>query len=232
MTDYVIPPPPQATLDVAGSSKKFPVRRIWCVGRNYIEHIREMGQDERAPPFFFAKPADAIVPDGGTVPYPSLTKDMHHEVELVVALKSGGINIPVEKANGCIYGYGVGVDLTRRDLQIASRELKRPWEVGKAFDASAPCGPLKPAAEIGHPAKGRITLKVNGQVRQDGDLNQLIWNVPEIISKLSEMVALEAGDIIMTGTPAGVAATVAGDKLECEVEGIGKLTVTIGQPKK
>jgi fumarylpyruvate hydrolase len=232
MTDYVIPPPPQATLDVAGSPKKFPVRRIWCVGRNYIEHIREMGQDERAPPFFFAKPADAIVPDGGTVPYPSLTKDMHHEVELVVALKSGGINIPVEKANGCIYGYGVGIDLTRRDLQIASRELKRPWEVGKAFDASAPCGALKPASEIGHPAKGRITLKVNGQIRQDGDLNQLIWNVPEIISKLSEMVALEAGDIIMTGTPAGVAATVAGDKLECDVEGVGTLTVTIGQPKK
>jgi fumarylpyruvate hydrolase len=232
MTDYVIPPPPQATLDVAGTSKKFPVRRIWCVGRNYIEHIREMGQDERAPPFFFAKPADAVVPDGGTVPYPSLTKDMHHEVELVVALKSGGINIPVAKANDCIYGYGVGIDLTRRDLQVASRELKRPWEVGKAFDASAPCGPLKPASEIGHPAKGRITLKVNGQVRQDGDLNQLIWNVPEIIAKLSEMVALEAGDIIMTGTPAGVAATVAGDKLECEVEGVGKLTVTIGPPKK
>ncbi|MGE0563830.1 MAG: fumarylacetoacetate hydrolase family protein [Pseudolabrys sp.] len=232
MTDYVIPQPPQATLDVAGTNKKFPIRRIWCVGRNYIEHIREMGQDERAPPFFFAKPADAVVPDGGTVPYPPLTKDMHHEVELVVALKSGGINIPVEKANSCIYGYAVGIDLTRRDLQIASRDLKRPWEIGKAFDASAPCGALKPAAEIGHPTKGYVRLKVNGQVRQDGDLNQLIWNVPEIISKLSEIVALEAGDIIMTGTPAGVAATVAGDKIECEVEGVGKLTVTIGPPKK
>ncbi len=230
--ETVIPVPAYPMLPVAGTTKMFPVRRIWCVGRNYLEHIREMGQDERAPPFFFAKPADAIVPDGGTVPYPSLTKDMHHEVELVVALKSGGINIPVAKANDCIYGYGVGIDLTRRDLQVASRELKRPWEVGKAFDASAPCGPLKPASEIGHPAKGRITLKVNGQVRQDGDLNQLIWNVPEIIAKLSEMVALEAGDIIMTGTPAGVAATVAGDKLECEVEGVGKLTVTIGPPKK
>jgi fumarylpyruvate hydrolase len=172
------------------------------------------------------------VPDGGTVPYPSLTKDMHHEVELVVALKSGGINIPVAKANDCIYGYAVGIDLTRRDLQIASRDLKRPWEVGKAFDASAPCGALKPASEIGHPAKGRITLKVNSQIRQDGDLNQLIWNVPEIISNLSEMVELVAGDIIMTGTPAGVAATVAGDKIECEVEGVGKLSVTIGQPKK
>ncbi|MGB8618104.1 MAG: fumarylacetoacetate hydrolase family protein [Pseudolabrys sp.] len=229
---YVIPPPPQATIAVAETDKVFPVRRIWCVGRNYIEHIREMGQDERAPPFFFAKPADAIVPDGGTVPYPSLTKDMHHEVELVVALKSGGRKIPVDKANDCIFGYAVGIDLTRRDLQIASRDVKRPWEVGKAFDASAPCGPLMPATKIGHPTKGKIILKVNGQVRQDGDLNQMIWNIRETISKLSEMVALEAGDIIMTGTPSGVAATVAGDKIECEVEGIGKLSVTIGPSLK
>jgi len=229
---YVIPPAPQATIAVAETDKVFPVRRIWCVGRNYIEHIREMGQDERAPPFFFAKPADAIVPDGGTVPYPSLTKDMHHEVELVVALKSGGRNIPVAKANDCIFGYAVGIDLTRRDLQIASRDVKRPWEVGKAFAASGPCGPLMPAGKIGHPTKGKIVLKVNGQVRQDGDLNQMIWNVPETISKLSEMVALEAGDIIMTGTPSGVAATVAGDKIECEVEGIGKLRVTIGPSLK
>ncbi|MFZ0102906.1 MAG: fumarylacetoacetate hydrolase family protein, partial [Pseudolabrys sp.] len=160
------------------------------------------------------------------------TKDMHHEVELVVALKSGGRNIPVTKANDCIYGYAVGIDLTRRDLQIASRDVKRPWEVGKAFDASAPCGPLMPASKIGHPTKGKIVLKVNGQVRQDGDLNQMIWNVPETIAKLSEMVALEAGDVIMTGTPSGVAATVAGDKIECEVEGVGKLTVTIGPPLK
>jgi fumarylpyruvate hydrolase len=233
MTDrYVIAPPPQAEIAVAGTSKTFPVRRIWCVGRNYIEHIREMGQDERAPPFFFAKPADAIVPDGGTVPYPPLTKDMHHEVELVVALKSGGRNIPVAKANDCIYGYGVGIDLTRRDLQVASREVKRPWEIGKAFDGSAPCGAIKPASEIGHPTKGKITLKVNGKVRQDGDLNQMIWNIPETISKLSEMVALAAGDIIMTGTPSGVAATVAGDKIECEVENVGKLSVTIGPPAK
>jgi fumarylpyruvate hydrolase len=229
---YVIPPAPQATIAVAETDKVFPVRRIWCVGRNYIEHIREMGQDERAPPFFFAKPADAIVPDGGTVPYPPLTRDMHHEVELVVALKSGGRNIPVAKANDCIFGYAVGIDLTRRDLQIASRDVKRPWEVGKAFDASAPCGPLMPASKIGHPTKGKIVLKVNGQVRQDGNLNQMIWNVPETISKLSEMVALEAGDVIMTGTPAGVAATVAGDKIECEVEGVGKLRVTIGPSLK
>jgi fumarylpyruvate hydrolase len=229
---YVIPQPPQPVIVISGSDKFFPVRRIWCVGRNYVEHIREMGQDERAPPFYFAKPADAIVPDGATVPYPPLTKDLHHEVELVVALKSGGRNIKLAKALDAIYGYGVGIDLTRRDLQIASRDLKRPWEVGKAFDASAPCGPLKPASEIGHPKKGRITLKANGTVRQDGDLEQMIWNVPEVIVNLSEQVELAAGDIIMTGTPAGVAATVAGDKLECEIEGVGKLTVTIGPPAK
>jgi fumarylpyruvate hydrolase len=229
---YVIPPPPQAALAVAGSDKLFAVRRIWCVGRNYLEHIKEMGQDEREPPFFFSKPADAIVPDGATVPYPSLTKDLHHEVELVVALKSGGRNIKVDKALDTVWGYGVGIDLTRRDLQIASRNQQRPWEIGKAFDASAPCGPLRPAAEIGHPKKGRITLKCNGKIRQDGDLEQMIWNTPEIIANLSEMVELVPGDIIMTGTPSGVAATVAGDKLECEIEGVGKLTVTIGPPLK
>ena len=229
---YVIPQPPQAAIPVAGTKSYFPVRRLWCVGRNYVEHIKEMGNDVREPPFFFAKPADAIVVDGGTAPYPSLTKDMHHEVELVVALKSGGRNIKPEKALDCIYGYAVGIDLTRRDLQIASRDIKRPWEIGKAFDYSAPCGPLKPAAEIGHPSHGHITLKVNGKIRQDGDLAQMIWNVPEVIEKLSEMVALAPGDIIMTGTPSGVAATVAGDKLECEVEGVGKLTVTMGPPLK
>ncbi len=228
---YVIAPPPQAAIAVAGAGKVFPVRRIWCVGRNYEEHIREMGQDVRDPPFFFAKPADAIVPDGARVPYPPLTKDMHHEIELVVALKSsGGRNIPLERALDCIYGYGVGIDLTRRDLQIASRDMKRPWEIGKAFDASAPCGALQPASKIGHPSKGRIALKANGTLRQEGDLAQMIWKVPEIIAKLSEMVELTAGDIIMTGTPSGVAATVPGDKLECEIEGVGRLTVTIAPP--
>jgi fumarylpyruvate hydrolase len=227
---YVIAPPPQAVLAVASSDKIFPVRRIWCVGRNYEEHIREMGHDVRDPPFFFAKPADAIVPDGATVPYPSLTKDMHHEVELVVALKSGGRSIAPEKALNCIWGYCAGIDLTRRDLQIASRDMKRPWEIGKAFDGSAPCGPLQPADRIGHPSKGRIALKVNGQIRQDGDLSQMIWKVPEIIVKLSEMVELAAGDIIMTGTPSGVAATISGDRIECEIDGVGTLTVTIGPP--
>jgi len=229
-TSYVITPPPRTTIAIAGTDKTFPVRRIWCVGRNYEEHIREMGQDVREPPFFFSKPADAIVPDGATVPYPPLTKDMHHEVELVVALKSGGRNIKLGRALDCVFGYGVGIDLTRRDLQIASRDMKRPWEIGKAFDASAPCGPLQPAAKIGHPSKGRIALRVNGKVRQDGDLAQMIWNVPEVIAKLSEMVELAAGDVIMTGTPSGVAATVVGDKLECEIAGVGQLTVTIGKP--
>jgi fumarylpyruvate hydrolase len=228
MAEYVIAPPPQAAIAVQGSDKLFPVRRVWCVGRNYIEHIREMGQDERAPPFFFAKPADAVVADGSVIPYPLLTNDMHHEVELVVALKSGGMSIKPEKANDCIWGYGVGIDLTRRDLQIASREIKRPWEIGKAFDASAPCGPLVPASKIGHPTKGRITLKVNGVIKQDGDLSQMIWNIPETIWKLSEMVELAAGDIIMTGTPAGVGPLVPGDKVECEVEGVGTLMVTVG----
>jgi fumarylpyruvate hydrolase len=162
------------------------------------------------------------------VPYPLLTNDMHHEVELVVALKSGGMNIKPEKANDHIWGYGVGIDLTRRDLQIASRDVKRPWEVGKAFDGSAPCGALVPASRIGHPAKGRIALKVNGTVKQDGDLNQMIWNVPETIWKLSEMVELAAGDIIMTGTPAGVGPLVSGDKVECEIEGVGSLRISIG----
>ena len=227
---YVIPPPPRPAIAVAGSDKTFPVRRIWCVGRNYEEHIREMGHDVRDPPFFFAKPADALVPDGGTVAYPPLTKDLHFEVELVVALEDGGRNIAPGRALDLIYGYAVGIDLTRRDLQIASRDVKRPWEIGKAFDASGPCGALRPASEIGHPAKGRIRLSVNGTVRQDGDLAQMIWNVPEIIVKLSEMVELAAGDIIMTGTPSGVAATVPGDKLECEIEGVGRLTVTIAPP--
>jgi fumarylpyruvate hydrolase len=155
---------------------------------------------------------------------------LHFEVELVVALKSGGRNIPAARALDCIWGYGVGIDLTRRDLQIASRNIKRPWEIGKAFDASAPMGPLRPASEIGHPVKGRITLKQNGAVKQDGDLDQMIWNVPEIINQLSQQVSLEAGDVIMTGTPAGVGQTVAGDTLECEIEGVGKLTATLTAP--
>jgi fumarylpyruvate hydrolase len=227
-TSFVIPAPAQPAIAVAGEAGTFPVRRIWCVGRNYLEHIREMGNDERAPPFFFAKHADMIVPDGATIPYPPLTKDFHHEVELVVALKSGGLNIPTAEALDHVYGYGVGIDLTRRDLQQASRKKERPWEIGKSFDNSAPCSALQPAGKIGHPSKGRIWLSVNGAEKQTGDLSELIWNVPEIIAKLSEQVALAAGDIIMTGTPAGVAALNPGDKVECGVDGVGTLRVAIG----
>jgi fumarylpyruvate hydrolase len=225
---FVIAPLAQPQIPVAGTSQTFPVRRIWCVGRNYLEHIRELGNDERQPPFFFAKHADMIAPDGAAVPYPPLTKDLHHEVELVVALRSGGANINPAKALDHVYGYGVGVDLTRRDLQMASRKKEQPWEIGKSFDQSAPCGPLRPASEIGHPAKARIWLKVNGEMRQDGDIEQMIWNTAEIIAKLSQQVSVGAGDIIMTGTPAGVAAIVKGDKIECGIDGIGTLRCSIG----
>ena len=177
---YVIPPAPQAAVAVAGSTKTFPVRRIWCVGRNYLEHIRRWAMTSASRRSSLPSPPTRSCHDGGTVPYPPLTNDLHHEVEMVVALKSGGRNIPKDKALDCVWGYGVGIDLTRRDLQIASRNIKRPWEIGKAFDGSAPCGPLSPRREIGHPAKGRIHLKVNGEVKQDGDLEQMIWNVPEV----------------------------------------------------
>ena len=231
MTNYVIPAPPQPMIAVAGETATYPVRRIWCVGRNYLEHIREMGNDERAPPFFFGKQPDMIEPDGGVIPYLPLTNDLHHEVELIVAMKSGGLNIPAETALAHVYGYAVGIDLTRRDLQIAARKKERPWEVGKSFDHSAPCGALQPASKIGHPAKGKIWLSVNGVEKQTGDLTELIWNVPEIIMKLSQQVALAAGDIIMTGTPAGVSALSAGDEIACGIDGIGTLKVTIGKPE-
>jgi fumarylpyruvate hydrolase len=226
----VIAPLAQPALAVQGDSRTFPVRRIWCVGRNYLEHIRELGNDERNPPFFFAKHADMIAPDGATIPYPTLTKDMQHEVELVVALKSGGLNIPADKALDHVWGYGVGIDLTRRDLQTISRKKEQPWEIGKSFDLSAPCGALRPASEIGHPASGKIWLSVNGTERQKGDLSEMIWNVAEIIAKLSLQVAVGAGDIIMTGTPAGVAALQQGDRVECGVDGVGTLAISIGQP--
>jgi fumarylpyruvate hydrolase len=231
-TSFVIPAFPQPSLPVVGEKGVYPVRRIWCVGRNYLEHIREMGNDERAPPFFFAKHADMLVADGATIPYPPLTKDLHHEVELIVAMKSGGLNIPADKALDHVYGYAVGIDLTRRDLQIASRKKERPWEVGKSFDYSAPCSAIQPAAKIGHPGKGRIWLTVNGKETQKGDLTELIWSVPEIIWQLSQQVKLAAGDIIMTGTPAGVSQLHPGDKIECGVDGVGTLKVAIGEPEK
>lgn len=228
-SSHVIAPPAQPSIAVSGTDKTFPVRRIWCVGRNYLEHVREMGNDERQPPFFFGKHADMIEADGATIPYPPITTNFHHEVEVVVALKSGGRRISTAEALDHVYGYAVGIDFTRRDLQFSSREKKQPWEIGKSFDHSAPIGALRPASEIGHPTTGRIWLTVNGAERQTGDVADMIWNVPEIIAKLSEQVTLAAGDIIMTGTPAGVGPVVAGDRVECGIDGIGTLSVTIGK---
>ncbi|WP_431856773.1 fumarylacetoacetate hydrolase family protein [Azospirillum sp.] len=225
---YAVPLWPQPTVAVAGGDP-FPVRRVYCVGRNYAAHAREMGADpDREPPFFFAKPADAVVADGATVPYPPQTKNLHHEIELVVAIGKEGSNIPVESALEHVYGYAVGLDLTRRDLQNAAKKEGKPWDMGKGFDASAPCGTMRRAADIGHPDKGAVTLSVNGELRQKGDLNDLIWSVAETISYLSGLVELKPGDLIYTGTPEGVGPVVSGDRLEGAVEGVGTLTITIG----
>jgi fumarylpyruvate hydrolase len=225
--NYVIDFPGVVTLPVVESNKAFPVGRIYCVGRNYAEHAREMGHDpDREPPFFFMKPADAIVPHGATIPDPQMTKDVHHEIEMIVAIGKGGANIPVDKALDHVFGYGVGLDMTRRDLQGEAKKMGRPWEMGKAFDNSAPCTALKTVAMVGHPAKGAIWLKVNGEVKQKGDLSELIWNVPETISYLSHLITLRPGDIIMSGTPAGVGPIKPGDKLEGHVEGVGDLMVS------
>jgi fumarylpyruvate hydrolase len=214
------------TLPVAESNQAFPVGRIYCVGRNYAEHAREMGHDpDREPPFFFMKPADAIVLSGATITYPQITKDLHHEIEMIVAIGKGGADIPVETALDHVFGYGVGLDMTRRDIQGEAKKMGRPWEMGKAFDNSAPCTALKTVAMVGHPAKGAIWLKVNGKVTQQGDLSEMIWNVPETIAYLSKLITLRAGDIIMSGTPAGVGPVKPGDKLEGHVDGVGDLTV-------
>jgi len=218
---------PTPSLPVTGSDLRFPVGRIYCVGRNYADHAREMGHDpDREPPFFFMKPANSIVQDGSTIAYPVQTKDVHHEIEMVVAIGKGGRDIPVEKALDHVWGYGVGLDMTRRDVQGEAKKMGRPWEMGKAFDESAPCSALKPASVIGHPAKGAIWVKVNGQVKQQGDLAQQIWNVQEQIAYLSRMITLQPGDLIFTGTPAGVGPVKAGDKLEGHVDGVGDLTIT------
>ncbi len=215
------------SLPVAGSADRFPVRRIYCIGRNYAAHAREMGADEREPPFFFLKPADAIVQDGAAIPYPPATENLHYEGELVVALGRGGRDIPVGDANDYVFGYAVGIDLTRRDVQDMAKQMRRPWDMGKGFDRSAPCSEIQPAASIGHPADGAIWLKVNGAEKQSGDLADMIWNVPESIAYLSGLVELAPGDLIMTGTPAGVGAVVAGDAIEVHVDGVGDLNVTI-----
>jgi fumarylpyruvate hydrolase len=218
---------PVPSLAVEGSDARFPVNRIYCVGRNYADHAREMGHDpDREPPFFFMKPANAVVPSGSTLAYPVGTKDVHHEIEMVAALGKGGKNIPVEKALEHVWGYAVGLDMTRRDIQGEAKKMGRPWEMGKSFDESAPISALRPASKIGHPAKGAIWLKVNGQVKQTGDLAMQIWSLPEQINYLSTLITLQPGDLIFSGTPAGVGPVVGGDKLEGHVDGVGDLKIT------
>ncbi|MGL4325459.1 MAG: fumarylacetoacetate hydrolase family protein [Beijerinckiaceae bacterium] len=221
---YVFEAPKQVSVPVEGTSARFPVHRIYCVGRNYAAHTIEMGGDpNREAPFFFQKNPDNVVLDGGHFPYPARSKNVHFEIELVVALSKGGKDIPLDKAMDHVYGYAVGLDMTRRDLQDECKKAGRPWEIGKAFEHSAPMTAIVPASKIGHPANGAVWLKVNGEVRQQGDLNHMIWKVPEMISYLSGLFELQPGDLIMSGTPAGVGAIVSGDVMEGYVEGVGTL---------
>jgi len=225
---FAVPAWDLPSLPVPGGDDRFPVRRIYCIGRNYAAHAREMGADEREPPFFFLKPSDAIVEDGATIPYPASTSNLHYEAELVAAIGKAGADIPVSQANDHIFGYGVGIDLTRRDLQNQAKEMRRPWDMGKGFDRSAPCTGIVPAATIGHPETGAIWLKVNGETKQSGDIGDMIWNIPESVSYLSGLMRLEPGDLIFTGTPDGVGAVVKGDEIVVHVDGVGDLTVRIG----
>jgi len=229
--EYVIPQLPVVALPVAGSKALFPVHRVYCVGRNYVEHAKEMGFTGREDPFFFFKPNDALVPvaDGetGSMAYPSKTSNLHHEIELVVALGKGGVNLSLEEAAECVWGYAVGLDMTRRDLQGEAKKLGRPWEVGKGFEQSGPIGPIHPRSATGTLEKNAIWLDVNGERRQASTLDKLIWNVAESISFLSGLFELKAGDLIFTGTPEGVAAVVKGDVLVGGVEGLGELRVKI-----
>jgi fumarylpyruvate hydrolase len=227
---YAVPTPQLPTLSVAGRDERFPVNRIFCVGRNYAAHAREMGKDpDRDPPFFFMKPANAAVDatQAATVPYPPKTTNYHHEIELVVAIGKGGRDIPVGGALEHVYGYAVGLDMTRRDLQLEARDKGRPWEFGKSFALSAPMGPIHRAQDIGHPAEAAISVTVNGQPRQASDISKLIWSVSECIAYLSEYETLEPGDLIMTGTPEGVNAVVAGDEMRGAIAGLGEVVVTV-----
>ena len=227
MSDYVIAQPRQVAVPVVGGGM-FPVRRIYCVGRNYAEHAREMGHDPQAePPFFFAKPADAAVVDGADIAYPGMTQDLHHEIELVAAIGTSGHAIPLDDALQHVFGFAVGIDLTRRDLQAWAKKAGKPWEIAKGFDNSAPIGLMVRAEAVAQPLRGRISLSVNGNLRQSADLSDMIWDLPHIISELSRYFVLEPGDLIFTGTPAGVGAVVAGDRLDGEIEGIGTVSARI-----
>ncbi len=226
MTDYAVPAPAQPSLPIEGSAQRFPVHRIYCIGRNYGKHVKEMGGDPKdQPPVFFMKPADAVVPPGGAVPYPLATKNFHHEIELVVALKGGGANVPADKALGLVFGYAAGIDLTRRDLQGLAKDAGAPWDSGKGFDNSAPCSAITPGDA---PPSGKITLSINGVAKQDGDLGDMIWSVAEIIAKASELWTLQPGDLIFTGTPDGVGPLLAGDRVVGEVQGAGRVEFTVG----
>lgn len=231
MSEYVFEPQATVGLPIVGSNKLFPVRRVYCVGRNYAEHAKEMGFTGREDPFFFCKPADALIPvpagQAGKMPYPVKTSNLHYEMELVVALDRGGRDIPVEKANDCVFGYALGLDMTRRDLQGEAKKQGRPWEVGKGFDQSGPIGPIHPKSAMGILSEGNISLHVNGQQKQTSDLSQMIWNIPESISYLSGLFELKAGDLIFTGTPEGVGAVVKGDKLVGKIAGLGEFEVHI-----
>ncbi len=225
---YVVEPQPLPTVPVRGTGRLFPVHRIYCVGRNYAEHAREMGHHpDREPPFFFQKNPDSIVPDGGEFPYPARCREVHHEIEMVVAIGRGGRDIPAAAALDHVDGYAVGLDMTRRDLQGEAKRLGRPWEVGKAFEHAAPCSAIAPAAQIGHPGAGAVWLKVNGAVRQQGDLSQMIWSVPEVITHLSGLFELRPGDLVYSGTPAGVGPVNRGDVLVGGVDGVGELTIRV-----
>jgi len=225
---YTFSPPRPVAVPVADSDALFPVHRVYCVGRNYADHALEMGgSPDREPPFFFSKPADAIILDS-VVPFPPMTGDLHHEVELVVALGAGGIPVDEAAASAMVYGYAVGVDLTRRDLQSAAKKQGRPWDVAKGFDHSAPLSTILPASECGHPGRGIIRLAVNGEEKQRGDLSQMIWSVPEVLVELSRYFELRSGDLVFTGTPAGVSALKQGDRVECSIEGVGDLDFTMG----
>ena len=226
--NYVFPPPPVPGIEIAGAAERFPVHRIYCIGRNYASHAREMGKDpEREPPFFFLKPADAIVANNATIPYPKATENVHYEIELVAAIGKACEGVSETAALDYVFGYAVGIDLTRRDLQAAARKMGRPWDVGKGFDDSAPCTAIHPAAEIGHPATGAIWLKVNGETKQSADISELIWSVPEQVAVLSGMYRLLPGDLIYTGTPAGVGPVVPGDRISGGVEGVDEIDLRI-----